>query len=342
MTSAGRRAVGRATEVMRGATGQLVRHPAFVVILLLLAGVGGGWYWKQRQAKGDETGLSAASVGATGAVPSGVSAPSAVAPGTPSAGAADPSVSAAPAAAPGGVEAGSAPAAGGAVPADPSGASASSAVATGAAAAGPAPGSAGTSASGMRTGSASGGPGGSTGAPGAAGAASGRPGTAGIVAKTSGSTPGAATNHGGTVAAANTAAVAEPTPVVPEKPAMPVMPDVKLENTITLLTPKDDDVEETEGTLTLHGNEIVIIDEDDKVVRTVRLRADGPGKGPAASGPAQIYTHRRDRWLVLPLAGDRLVVQVDRDDIPKLIAALETRLGRPVTTVDGEPKFPKH
>jgi hypothetical protein len=33
---------------------------------------------------------------------------------------------------------------------------------------------------------------------------------------------------------------------------------------------------------------------------------------------------------------------VDRDDIPKLIAALETRLGRPVTTVDGEPKFPKH
>jgi hypothetical protein len=146
-----------------------------------------------------------------------------------------------------------------------------------------------------------------------------------------------------TPAAATAPVVPETTaPVVPEKPAMPAMPDVKLDTSITLLTPKDDDVEETEGTLTLHGNEIVIVDEDEKVVRTVRLRADGPGKGPAASGPAQIYTHRRDRWLVLPLAGDRLVVQVDRDDIPKLIAALETRLGRPVTTVDGEPKFPKH
>jgi hypothetical protein len=156
-----------------------------------------------------------------------------------------------------------------------------------------------------------------------------------------------ASNHNSAPAATTpvvheTTAASAPTPVVPEKPAVPVLPDVKLDNSITLLTPKDDDVEETEGTLTLHGNEIVIIDEDEKVVRTVRLRADGPGKGPAASGPAQIYTHRRDRWLVLPLAGDRLVVQIDRDDIPKLIAALETRLGRPVTTVDGEPKFPKH
>jgi hypothetical protein len=139
-----------------------------------------------------------------------------------------------------------------------------------------------------------------------------------------------------------TTAVAVTTPVVPEKPAVPVLPDVKLDNSVTLLTPTADDVEETEGTLTFHGNEIVIIDEDDKVVRTVRLRADGPGKGPAANGPAQIYTHRRTRWLVLPVTGDRLVVQIDRDDIPKLTAALETRLGRPVTTVDGEPQFPKH
>jgi hypothetical protein len=125
-----------------------------------------------------------------------------------------------------------------------------------------------------------------------------------------------------------------------DKLALPTVPDVKLDNSVTVLTPKDDDVEETEGTLTLRGNEIVIVDEDDKVIRTVRLRADGPGRGPAASGGAQIYTHRRDRWLVLPVAGDRLVVQIDRDDVAKLIAALEPRLGRPVTTVEGEPQFP--
>jgi hypothetical protein len=151
-------------------------------------------------------------------------------------------------------------------------------------------------------------------------------------------TRGVGTTHP-LAATTTTAAAAAP---AADHPPVPTVPDVKLENDVTLLTPKDDDVEETEGKLTFHGNEIVIIDEDDKVVRTVRLRADGPGRGPAANGPAQIYSHRRDRWLVLPLTGDRLVVQIDRDDIPKLTAALEARLGRPVTTVDGEPKFPKH
>jgi hypothetical protein len=135
------------------------------------------------------------------------------------------------------------------------------------------------------------------------------------------------------------------TPVAAVEPAVdrsPAVPDFKLENEVTLLTPKDGDVEETEGVMTLHRNEIVIVDDDEKVVRTVRLRADGAGKGPAVSGPAHILSHRRSRWLVLPLGGDQVVVQIDRDDVQKLMAALEVRLGRPVTMVDGEPQFPKH
>lgn len=142
----------------------------------------------------------------------------------------------------------------------------------------------------------------------------------------------------GSTAAASTIAVADKAPL----PA-PAEPDLKLENEVTLYTPKDGDVEETEGNLTIHANEIIIVDGDNVVVKTQRLRADRPGTGPAASGPARILSHRRTRWLVLPIGNsDQFVVQVDRDDVPKLMAALEARLGRPVTMVDGEPQFPKH
>ena len=139
-----------------------------------------------------------------------------------------------------------------------------------------------------------------------------------------------------------TTASAAPAPVPDKAPLPPPEPDLKLENEVTLYTPKDGDVEETEGNLTVHGNEIVIVDGDNVVVKTQRLRADRPGSGPATSGPARIFSHRRTRWLVLPVGADQFVVQVDRDDVPKLMAALEARLGRPVTMVDGEPQFPKH
>jgi hypothetical protein len=297
MTSAGRRAASRVTQVMRGAGHQLVRHPAFVVLLLLGIG-GGGWYWKQRQVRANELDpprdvvLVPASGPRVAPAPAPNPAPPPVAPAPP------PVVAPAPA-----------------PPLEPVsvGTSAGTPTVSPASVVTPAP------------------------------ATSTTRGATRPSAGTKAPAPAVVTPASITRApeASTTTAAAAPAPVV-DHPAVPTIPDVKLENDVTLLTPKDGDVEETEGKLTFHGNEIVIIDEDDKVVRTVRLRADGPGKGPAANGPAQIYSHRRDRWLVLPLTGDRLVVQIDRDDIPKLTAALEARLGRPVTTVDGEPQFPKH
>jgi Protein kinase domain len=379
MTTAGRRAASRVTEIMR--RGGLA--PAVVVALLLL--IGGGWYWRQQRIRNGETGptqsaaVSRASAG--GNVPA--SAAGNVAPST--AGTVPASAAgSAPGSAPAGsavvpasaAGSSSAPTAGG-VSAPPSAASAASSTSEPpagsvrpAAVTGANPGVApalerGTptstvpaaSVAGATAGSPAAAVGGSTaGSPAAAagppaparnGAHSVAPTTtaaASTAAKTTAVAPASSLRGGAPAAregasAPETAATAAPVPV---RPAVPTLPDLTLENGVTLLTPKEGDVEETDGLLTVRGNEIVIVDDENKVLRSVRLRADGSGKGPIAAGPAQIYTHRRDRWLVVPLPGDRLVVQIDRDDVAKLIPALEARLGRPVTTVDGEPQFPKH
>jgi hypothetical protein len=373
MGTASRKAASRVTQVIGGAGYQIARRP-LLVMLLVIAAVGGGWYWRQRQVQASSADLgvpqeaSALSGASTPVVPASGAAPGAssgtssdpaatpAAPGTlpapapaPAADGSDPSAVPAPAppletaapatpAAPAGsagsevaAPAGS-PASGAAVPAG--------SPASGATAPVRAPGVAPTPAVGAPPSNVAVPPRSAAGRPASgatAPASTTRGGTRAPAATPSGRSPAPPAESTRTALAATPAAAAEP--VVDRSP---VVPDYKLENEVTLLTPKDGDVEETEGVMTLRRNEIVIIDDDEKVVRTVRLRADGAGKGPAVSGPAHILSHRRDRWLVLPLGGEQFVVQVDRDDVPKLMAALEARLGRPVTMVDGEPKFPKH
>jgi len=326
MGTAGRKAASRVTQVLGGAGYQIARRP-LLVVLLLFAALGGGWYWRHRAAH------ASVDPGAPqqASVPSGVSPP-ASAPVPAPAPSSDPSASASAPAASGSAGAPPAP------PAPPRSASADGGAP--AASAAPVPDPAPPPAIGAAPVE-------------APRAATGRPASPAMAPVL---TPASATRGGTRVPAAvaasrspapvaesahNASAPAPAEPVVDRAP-IPAEPDVKLENEVTLLTPKDGDVEETEGVLTLRRNEIVIVDEDDKVLRSVRLRPDGAGKGPAVTGPARILSHRRSRWLVLPLGGDQFVVQIDRDDVPKLMAALEARLGRPVTMVEGEPQFPKH
>jgi tRNA A-37 threonylcarbamoyl transferase component Bud32 len=346
MGTAGRVAATRVSQAFVGASHVVTRRPAIVGVIVLLALIAGGWYWRQRRI--DPNGPREASVMPAVTTPSRSPAP-ASASGTPvtSPATSTPSASAAPGTAAGGGVEPSAPTvepASATIPASGASGVAAAAGASGTSASPSAPASAGPKTPGAAT---------------AAGATATRePAVRGgtiaaahepaksaskSAAATEVAAPGssAVAPHGPAPAAAGsttaTIAAVDKAPLPP-----PAEPDLKLENEVTLYTPKDGDIEETEGTLTVHGNEITIIDGDDKLVKTIRLRADRPGSGPAASGPARIFSHRRTRWLVLPIgAADQFVVQVDRDDLPKLIATLEARIGRPVTMVDGEPQFPK-
>jgi tRNA A-37 threonylcarbamoyl transferase component Bud32 len=313
MGTAGRVAATRVSQAFVGASHLLARRPAIVGILVMIGLVAGGFYWRQRRV--DPNGPQQASVMPAVTAPARTSA-SASPSGTPP------------------IEAPAAPAVATSVSTAPTVEPSSATIPTSVPGA---PAAVGTPTTpGAKSPAASREPALRSIAPGvyepvrSAGSAGSPTASSGAVSAPAVSAPAATTSPAATIAAADKA------PVPP-----PAEPDLKLENEVTLYTPKDGDIEEIEGNLTVHGNEIIIVDGDDKVVSTVRLRADRPGKGPVASGPARIFSHRRTRWLVLPVGGDQFVVQVDRDDVPKLMATLEARLGRPVTMVDGEPQFPK-
>jgi serine/threonine-protein kinase len=334
MGTAGRKAANTVTQAVMGVGHLLVRRPVFIA-LLLIGLAGGGWYWRQRRAsvRGDAiaptqvsvpTSADALAVAALAPTTAPASVPASVPAATPVAAPVAAPTSAPPASFP---TVAQAPAS---IPTAPA-AQPSATVAPPAASTPPSPAASAPAASAASR----------PAAPAASNPAA--PATATPAAGESSRTASSVTRETPpvtreTVKSASVSASATP---LAEKAPIPTGPDITLANDVTLLTPKDDDVEETDGRLIFRGNEIVIIDGDDKVLRTVRLRADGPGKGPAASGPARILSHRRTRWLVLPVGADQFVVQVDRDDVPKLTELLEARLGRPVTTVDGEPQFPK-
>jgi serine/threonine protein kinase len=346
MGTAGRKAATTVTQAIFGASHVLARRPAIVAVAVILALAAGGWYWRQRRVDPNAphlasviptvsskplTPASVPGANPTAASPAPIESSSASAPSAPG------SPTATPAAATSGIVAPTVEPASATLTTSVSGApGAPGAPGAGVGASAPASGTASAAkahASGV-TKIAPGvyAPAGSVApAPTSTARAAGPSAAPAASTALAGSTPAA-----GATAASSTIAAADKAPLPP-----PAEPDLKLENEVTWYAPKNGDIEEIEGNLTVHGNEIVIVDGDEKVVKTVRLRADRPGSGPAASGPARIFSHRRTRWLVLPVGADQFVVQIDRDDVPKLMATLEARLGRPVTMVDGEPQFPK-